>query len=282
MSDARMSVAEADEQLTRRGRCSRPTRSTSGACEPRCGRTARRPSATILASSRAHGDAVFLVYEDERITFEEHFRAAAHLAHILRDRFGVENGDRVAIAMRNFPEWSVAFWAAAAAGAVVVPLNAWWTGEELHYGLADSGSQGPHLRPTSGPIAVADYLHLPARPAHHRRGPGRTATCRSGCCAYEDVLGEVPADVELPDVGLAAPTTTPPSSTPPGPPDGPKGRSAPTATSAPTRSASSTSMPATPCGPARQRRTRARWRQPERHICCRCRCFTPPGATRSW
>ena len=52
----------------------------------------------------------------------------------------MQNGDRVAIAMRNYPEWSVAFWAAAAAGAVVVPLNAWWTGEELHYGLADSGA----------------------------------------------------------------------------------------------------------------------------------------------
>ena len=43
----------------------------------------------------------------------------------------------VAIAMRNFPEWSVAFWAAASIGAVVVPLNAWWTGPELEYGLAD-------------------------------------------------------------------------------------------------------------------------------------------------
>ena len=42
--------------------------------------------------------------------------------------------------MRNFPEWSMAFWAAAAAGAVVVPLNAWWTGAELEYGLEDSGS----------------------------------------------------------------------------------------------------------------------------------------------
>jgi long-chain acyl-CoA synthetase len=43
--------------------------------------------------------------------------------------------------MRNFPEWSLAFWAAAAAGAVVVPLNAWWTAPELEYGLADSGTR---------------------------------------------------------------------------------------------------------------------------------------------
>src|SRR5205814_2755965 len=85
-------------------------------------------------------DNTFLVYEDERMTFEEHFRAAAHLANTLVVEYGVEKGDRVAIAMRNFPEWALAFWAAAVAGAVVVPLNAWWTGEELAYGLADSGS----------------------------------------------------------------------------------------------------------------------------------------------
>jgi len=94
----------------------------------------------ILELSRGHGDAPFLVYEDERWTFERHYRAAAALAHALVDRFGVQPGDRVAIAMRNFPEWAVSFWAAAAAGAVVVPLNAWWTAEELEYGLADSGS----------------------------------------------------------------------------------------------------------------------------------------------
>ena len=59
-------------------------------------------------------------------------------------------GDRVTIAMRNFPEWSIAFWGATAAGAVVVPLNAWWTGPELAYGLADSGSQGADRRPRAG------------------------------------------------------------------------------------------------------------------------------------
>src|SRR5690242_14024605 len=95
----------------------------------------------ILEMSRGRGDAAFIVYEDEVLTFEEHFRAVAQLATILRDRLGVEKGDRVAIVMRNFPEWSIAFWAAAAAGAIVVPLNAWWTADELEYGLRDSGSK---------------------------------------------------------------------------------------------------------------------------------------------
>ena len=94
----------------------------------------------VLEQSLANGDLTFLVYEDQSLTFAEHFAAVATLAHRLVDDFGVRKGDRVAIAMRNFPEWSIAFWAAAAAGAVVVPLNAWWTGPELEYGLSDSGS----------------------------------------------------------------------------------------------------------------------------------------------
>ena len=96
---------------------------------------------TVLDMSLAHGDATFLVYEDERTTFAEHYRIACTLAHRLRTTFGVEPGDRVAIIMRNLPEWVMAFWAAAIAGAIVVPLNAWWSGEELRYGLEDSGSK---------------------------------------------------------------------------------------------------------------------------------------------
>ena len=43
--------------------------------------------------------------------------------------------------MRNLPEWPVAFFAGMLIGAIVTPLNAWWTGPELEYGLADSGSK---------------------------------------------------------------------------------------------------------------------------------------------
>jgi long-chain acyl-CoA synthetase len=95
----------------------------------------------ILELSRAHGDKEFIVYEDERWTFERHFAAVASIATWLVEEAGVRKGDRVAIAMRNFPEWSIAFWAAACAGAIVVPLNAWWTTDELAYGLSDSGTK---------------------------------------------------------------------------------------------------------------------------------------------
>src|SRR5829696_3401366 len=90
--------------------------------------------------SAAHGDAVYLVYEDERITFVEAHRMVRSLAHRLVSAHGVRQGDRVAIATRNFPEWAIAYWATVSIGAVAVPLNAWWTGPELAYGLTDSGA----------------------------------------------------------------------------------------------------------------------------------------------
>lgn len=94
----------------------------------------------ILKSSRGYGDRVFLVFEDERVTFEAFFRATASFARELQAA-GVTKGDRVAIIQRNVPEWPVAFFAAASLGAIVTPMNAWWTGAELEYGLIDSGAK---------------------------------------------------------------------------------------------------------------------------------------------
>lgn len=87
----------------------------------------------------SHPDRDFVVFEDERVTFDGWFRATATLAWFLIER-GVRKGDRIAVAMRNLPEWPVAFFAGVSIGAIVVPLNAWWTGPELLYGLQQSGS----------------------------------------------------------------------------------------------------------------------------------------------
>jgi len=153
----------------------------------------------ILEASRARGDVPFIVYEDEVLTFEEHFRAVAHLATLLVERYGVEKGDRVAIAMRNFPEWSIAFWAATAIGAVVVPLNAWWSADELDYGLRDSGSKvvfldDERLERLAGVLPGLDVATIVARSPEGTGGPGVER--------WEDVLGEVPAGAALPDVEL--------------------------------------------------------------------------------
>ena len=90
--------------------------------------------------SRLYGDRVFTVYEDERVTYEANYRAVCHLAQRLGE-MGVVKGDRVALAMRNLPEWPTIFFAATSLGAIIVPLNAWWTGGELEYGMKDSGAK---------------------------------------------------------------------------------------------------------------------------------------------
>ncbi|MEM0985870.1 MAG: class I adenylate-forming enzyme family protein [Pseudomonadota bacterium] len=96
---------------------------------------------SILALSKAFGDRELLVYENERVSFLGHAKAAEHFAGALIHELGIEKGDRVAVIMRNYPQWSVAFWGACLAGAIVTPMNSWWTGEELEYGLKDSGAK---------------------------------------------------------------------------------------------------------------------------------------------
>jgi len=95
----------------------------------------------------AHEDLVHTVYGEERLTFREMRAQAAALAKALRDDFGVGIGDRVAIAMRNLPEFVIAFWGGALNGAIVAPLNSLWTGEELTYGLEDCGAKVAFLDP---------------------------------------------------------------------------------------------------------------------------------------
>ena len=109
--------------------------------EYRCWKKAAPSMAALVENSLDYGDTDFIVYQDECLSYAEHYHRVATVAHQLIDRFGIQKGDRVAIAMRNYPEWSIAFWAAASAGAVVVPLNAWWVSDELEYGLTDSGAR---------------------------------------------------------------------------------------------------------------------------------------------
>jgi long-chain acyl-CoA synthetase len=94
----------------------------------------------LFASARARGDATFLVYEDERWSFSEVMQHVDALAALLVDRYGVTRGDRVAIGMRNYPEWVISFAAITSIGAVSVSLNAWWTPDELDYALDDCGA----------------------------------------------------------------------------------------------------------------------------------------------
>ncbi|ORT58601.1 acyl-CoA synthetase [Streptomyces sp. CB03238] len=85
----------------------------------------------------AYGEQPFLVAENRTYTYGEFFAAACALARRFTDVYGLRPGDRAVVAMRNHPEWQIAFWAAQLAGLVAVPLNAWWTEDEFAYALDD-------------------------------------------------------------------------------------------------------------------------------------------------
>ena len=84
-------------------------------------------------------DSEFLIYQDERHTFREAYDLASNIAHHLKHDFGVQPGDRIAIALRNYPEWSLAFTAITSLGAIAVAINAWWEADEINYALEHTG-----------------------------------------------------------------------------------------------------------------------------------------------
>ena len=136
----RMSLAEVDAVLTAPGARFEMETVTIRGIPTRAWKNAP-PSLPMLARfSRLHGERLITIFEEERVSFEANFRASAAIAAELQRR-GVGKGDRVALAMVNLPEWPACFFAITALGAIAVPLNAWWTGPELAYGLADSGSK---------------------------------------------------------------------------------------------------------------------------------------------
>jgi long-chain acyl-CoA synthetase len=157
------------------------------------------PSLAALAEvGRGHGEATFLVYEDERVSFDAWFRAVATLAAHLRS-LGVEKGDRVALAMRNLPEWPVVFFATTVIGAIAVPLNAWWTGQELAYGLSNSGAK----------VLVCDPERLDRIGQHRAELPlieavivSRLTRVGTDFTRLEDVIGTSSAWASLPETEL--------------------------------------------------------------------------------
>ena len=92
---------------------------------------------SIWELSAVHADKDYLVYEDERYTYGEIHRQVRVLAHYLASH-GVGRHDRVAVSMRNYPEWVVSYWATVSLGAALVGMNAWWTPSEMEYALKDS------------------------------------------------------------------------------------------------------------------------------------------------
>lgn len=152
----------------------------------------------LIEAARGHGDRLLSIHEDERISYEATYRAVAVLAGHLAG-LGVGKGDRVALAMRNLPEWPVAFFAATALGAIMVPLNAWWTGAELEYGLADSGATVLICDDERHRRLAGHYGHLPA--VRHVL-VSRATTDPDGAHRLEDVIGAPMTWAMLPAASL--------------------------------------------------------------------------------
>lgn len=145
-----------------------------------------------------HSDKEFLVYEGERYTYEDTWRRACTLAHALIKDFGVKNGDRVALSMRNYPEWIFSYMAVASVGAVCVAMNALWTAEEMAYGLTMSTPK----------VLIADQERLDRLaslanpPSGFRVIAARTTKpLPAGAAAWADVMAKG-EEMTMPDVAI--------------------------------------------------------------------------------
>lgn len=94
----------------------------------------------LFAACMMHGDSLAVVHRDTRWTFGDLYAKARAFAAGLQSRYGVGPGHKVALAMRNYPEWMVSYMGVIMSGAVVVPLNSWSTGPELEFMLTDVGA----------------------------------------------------------------------------------------------------------------------------------------------
>ncbi|MFL6689022.1 MAG: class I adenylate-forming enzyme family protein [Alphaproteobacteria bacterium] len=154
----------------------------------------------LLLARAQYGPREFLVYHDERATYDGLYRAAVAIAHQLQQQ-GVKKGDRVALVMRNLPEWPAIFYGAGIIGAIVAPLNAWWTWPELEFGLLDCGAtvlfmDGEHY------ARIAEHLGccVDIRCIYVSRHP--EALSSPLVARLEDIIGPVNRWHELPDQPL--------------------------------------------------------------------------------
>ena len=155
----------------------------------------------IWEAAAQHGDKDYVVYEDERYTYSEIAAQVRALSWRLRDVHAVGPGDRVAIAMRNYPEWVVAYWATLVVGAAVVGMNAWWTGTEMEYGLLDSA---PKVLIADSERIVRALPHLARVRADHPLEviTVRMADAPAGTTAWTDATCALDVPTTLPHAAI--------------------------------------------------------------------------------
>src|SRR5689334_18326745 len=119
-----MSIAEAHAALTGPGAPFEIEEKVIRGVPTRVWKNAPPTLRDVFVNACTFGARECLVYEGERATYDAFSRAVRVLAASFQEH-GISKGDRVALVMRNLPEWPVAFFAASVCGAIVTPVNAW-------------------------------------------------------------------------------------------------------------------------------------------------------------
>jgi len=91
----------------------------------------------LIESGRRHGDNIFIVDGDKRLSFNEVFARRDALA----SQLDIETGERVALCMRNRAEWLIGFMAIIRAGGVAVLVNSRGSPEELNGAVTQVGAR---------------------------------------------------------------------------------------------------------------------------------------------
>ncbi|HET7085810.1 MAG TPA: class I adenylate-forming enzyme family protein [Rhizomicrobium sp.] len=196
-----LSLEEAHARLTAPGAAFETVEAAVRGVRMRVWKHVPATAAEAFARARGHSSQEFLVHGAERVSYDGFIRASLAVAGLLGER-GLKKGDRVALVMRNLPEWPVVFMGALLAGAIVVPLNAWWSGAELGYGILDSGARfvfadGERLARLTGLPPFVEQLFA-----------ARAANPPPGVTLLEDIIGtpshwrDLP-DLPMPDIALS-------------------------------------------------------------------------------
>ena len=147
----------------------------------------------LFNSNRSDNE--FYIYENERYTFEDMYQRGAKLGRFLVEELGIEKGDRVAISLRNYPEWVIAFEAVTSIGGIAMCMNALWEADELEYGLLHGGAKA----------IVADQERLDRVAQCNNLGELKVITVRAnnapeGSTPIADILSSEETDMPNVDV----------------------------------------------------------------------------------
>lgn len=153
-------------------------------------------------AAAAYGDGDALVYAQERWSYAQLRRDVARLSHAMRRELGLRRGDRVGLALRNYPEMVILFLAAAASGLVAVPLNAWWSGEELSQAIRDGDiavvfADGPRAARLRAQPELAHLRLIGVREAETETDTGYTALRDRADDSWPDVAIEPEDDLAI-------------------------------------------------------------------------------------